>query len=195
MISEKYKETVAKKGKLQWLNRESNVKNLIKSLKNNFGEIRGLKILDSGCAQGRDSAEIASSGAIVTGIDSDPKFVREAKNLYPTLKFDLGRIEDLPYKSAEFDAVYCVNTLFYTDPKRSLPELERVLKPLGILFITLDKSIIDLEKNKVMHTLDVNQALKIFKDLELISKTYFERQDEVPFKHRHLFYEIVLKKR
>lgn len=195
MISKKYKKIVAEKGKKQWLNRESNVKEFIKNLKKKFNDLKGLKVLDAGCAQGRDSSEINSYGIEVLGIDSNREFVAEAKKEHPEIKFDLGDITNLPYKSEEFDAVYCVNTLFYTDTNKSLRELERVLKKNGILFITLDEKIFNFDENKEIHSLDIENTLKILKDFEILSKKYKERIDETPFKHKHHFYEIVLLKK
>jgi len=194
MISDKYKKIVAEKGKMQWLKRKSNVSNFVYFLKNEFKLLKDIRILDAGCAQGRDSAEIKKDYKNIIGIDYNSDFIKEAKNSYSNIEFFEGNIEKLDFKDEEFDAVYCVNTLFYTDPKKSLPELSRILKKGGILFVTLDKRIVDLDKKKDMHKLDVQEAVKILNDFKIIDKKYFERIDEVPFKHKHFFYEIVLKK-
>ena len=191
MIGEKYKKIVAEKGKSQWLSRKSDVQNFLFFLKKHFKDIKGLKVLDAGCAQGRDSNEISINGLEVLGLDYDENFIKEAKKEYPSLKFEIGKIEDLSYPDESFDAVYCVNTLFYTDINKSLPELSRVLKSNGILFITLDEKIVNLDENKIIHSLDVDQAIKNLKNLKLLSKEYAERTDEVPFKHTHHFYHVV----
>jgi SAM-dependent methyltransferase len=195
VISEKYKKITTKKGTSHWLKRTSNPYSFINALKEHFGDVKDLKVLDAGCAQGRDAEEIRGAGAEVIGIDHNPEFIKEAKKAYPRIQFDVGPIEHLPYKNGEFDAVYCVNTLFYTKPEESLPELERVVRVGGIIFITLDKKIFDINKNIEIHSLDIDKALKNFKKSEFMSKTYLERVDETPFKHQHFFYEIVLIKK
>lgn len=82
MIPSKYKKKVAEQVKEQWLSRESDVSAFVGVLKENFGNINGLSVLDAGCAQGRDSAELAKRGVVVTGIDNNETFLSEAKNLY-----------------------------------------------------------------------------------------------------------------
>jgi ubiquinone/menaquinone biosynthesis C-methylase UbiE len=191
MIPKEYKETIAKKGKNMWLNRKSDVEKLMGFLKQHFPKLEGLQLLDAGCAQGRDSAEIASHSIKVTGIDVNKEFIEEAKKTHPNMDFLVGKIEELPFKDNQFDVVYCVNTLFYLKPETSLPELGRVLRKGGVMFITLDKEIVDLDKNTPFHTLNVEETLKILKDYTIISKEYKEREDSIPFRHRHFFYEIV----
>lgn len=194
MIPKEYKEKIAK-SKGHWLERESNVKKFIDILNNHNKEIKGLKILDAGCAQGQDCKEFDRYGFNVTGLDCNKKFLTKAKEQNPKIKFELGDVENLPYKSESFDAVYCVNTLFYTNIQKSIPELIRVTKEKGIIFITLDIKITDLDQNKVIHKLNLFNALKYFSKLKILEIKYKERVDHEPFKHIHQFYDIVLIKR
>jgi ubiquinone/menaquinone biosynthesis C-methylase UbiE len=193
MISDEYKEKV-KVGKSHWLDRGVNIKQFITILKDHFNNLNNLKVLDAGCAQGQDTNDINKHEINVVGLDKNESFIKQAKQNFPEISFDLGDIEKLPYKDNQFDAIFCINTLFYTNPQKSLTELERVTKKNGILFITLDKQIIDLDKNKIIHQLNIDSALNIFKNCKLLSKTYKERADDSPFKHKHFFYEIVLQK-
>ena len=145
MIPERYKEKVMT-GKSHWLGRGSDVGEFVKVLGENFGDLKGLSVLDVGCAQGRDSLEIFNHGMNVVGVDINEEFILEAKETGPKIQFDVGSVEHLPYGDGKFDSVYCVNTLFYTDLGKSLLELIRVVKKGGIAFLTLDEKIIDLEK-------------------------------------------------
>lgn len=79
MIPKKYKQKIAREGKQMWLDRESNVLNFINFLRSAFSSLNGLKVLDAGCAQGRDSVEMANHSLVVVGLDYNPKFIREAK--------------------------------------------------------------------------------------------------------------------
>ena len=193
MIPNQYKEKVMK-GESHWLKRDSDTAKFIKILKELKGKLEGLSVLDAGCAQGRDTAEIANYGIKVTGIDANKGFISEARKNHSKVKFDVGKIEHLPYQDGQFDAVYCVNTLFYTKPQESLSELERVLKVGGIAFITLDEKIIDLDQDKEIHSQNIDKALQQFRNCKVVSKTYREREDEFPFRHKHFYYEIVLQK-
>jgi len=50
-----------------------------KNIKNNFGKIEGLKLLDIGCGGGLLSEEMAKLGCIVTGIDAGKNNIKVAK--------------------------------------------------------------------------------------------------------------------
>jgi ubiquinone/menaquinone biosynthesis C-methylase UbiE len=60
--------------------------NLIESLHPQPGE----RILDVGCGTGQLTAEIARSGATVTGLDKSAEMLAEARKNYPGLVFELG---------------------------------------------------------------------------------------------------------
>jgi hypothetical protein len=75
-----------------------------------------------------------------------------------------------------------------------LKELNRILKINGILYITLDEKIFNIDENKEIHSLDINETLKLLQNYKILSKKYKERIDEIPFRHKHSFYSLVLKK-
>jgi len=55
--------------------------NDMRSLLDKFiGRLSGKKILDVGCAQGRDSCYFSEKGYDVLGIDLTPEFIKLAKN-------------------------------------------------------------------------------------------------------------------
>ena len=193
MISDEYREKVMS-GRSHWLDRSSDVGEFVRILNGNFSNLKGLLVLDAGCAQGRDSLEIFNWGMDVVGIDINKDFILEAKNICSEMQFDVGSVEHLPYENDKFDAVYCVNTLFYTDLKKSLLELMRILKKGGIAFVTLDEKIVDLEKNVDVYSLDVEKSLEFFGDCNIVSKNYLERIDDSPFRHKHFLYQIVIRK-
>ncbi len=194
MIPEDYKRKAAK-GQSHWLQRDSSVESFIRALETEYDGLEDLTVLDAGCAQGRDTAEIFNYEINARGIDYNPEFIELARRDNPRICFDIGNIEELSYTKEQFEGVYCVNTLFYTDPKRSLPELERVVKRGGIILVTLDEKIVDLDKDEVIHTLDVDKALRYFRSSDVLKREYKEREDSSPFRHIHHFYEVVLKKK
>ncbi len=76
-------------------------KGLIELLKPQPGE----RILDIGCGPGQLTAEIAATGATVTGLDSSPAMIGQARQNFPKLSFVLQSVTEMRY-SSEFDAVF-----------------------------------------------------------------------------------------
>ena len=107
-----------------------------------IGEPAGLDILDAGCGEGYLSRILAKKGANATGIDSSTKLIEAARsqNLadVPSVSFDIGSVDDLPYPDSAFDLVVCnhlVNDLF--DPSKPISEFARVLRSSGRLIILM----------------------------------------------------------
>jgi trans-aconitate methyltransferase len=63
------------------------------------------RILDLGCGTGQLTHKIAESGAQVTGIDSSPDMIGQARQNYPAIKFVLGDAASMQFAS-EFDAFF-----------------------------------------------------------------------------------------
>jgi trans-aconitate methyltransferase len=79
----------------------------------------GERILDIGCGTGHLTAQIAASGAQVTGIDSSPEMIRQARAAHPSIHFEVSDARALSFHQ-EFDAVFSNATLHW------IPEPERV---------------------------------------------------------------------
>jgi ubiquinone/menaquinone biosynthesis C-methylase UbiE len=101
----------------------------------------GTKLLDVGCGTGSLLKELSRSGKELNlyGIDLSPEMINAAR---VKLK-DEKRVElyeksaaDLPFESNYFDYVVCMNSLHHhADPKQSLTEMTRVLKPSGVMIL------------------------------------------------------------
>lgn len=63
------------------------------------------RILDLGCGTGHLAAQIAATGAQVTGIDGAPAMIAQAQASYPELDFRVGRGESFWFEKP-FDAVF-----------------------------------------------------------------------------------------
>ena len=109
---------------------------------------RGIKkVLDLGCGTGRHLIFFAKRSFEVYGFDSSPKAIKLAKEWLK--KEDLsGRLtvlrmeEDFPYEDNFFGGIISIQVIHHNlveDIKNTLKELERVLKPNGILYITFPK--------------------------------------------------------
>src|SRR5450432_300223 len=65
----------------------------------------GERILDVGCGPGQLTARIAASGAVPLGIDKSPAMVAQARQNYPSLKFQL--VDTVDFRASEpFDAAF-----------------------------------------------------------------------------------------
>lgn len=80
----------------------------------------GERILDVGCGTGHLTAQIAQAGALVTGIDRSAEMIRQAKEKYPDLRFQVMDAREIIFAEA-FAAVFSNATLHW------IPEAERVI--------------------------------------------------------------------
>lgn len=103
------------------------------------------KILDLGCGSGRHSVLLAKKGFEVyatdisnSGLNISKKWIKQEKL---SVKFkNHSCYEKFPFKDNFFDAVISTQVIhhnFHDKVKFSISEIERVLKPEGIAFITV----------------------------------------------------------
>ena len=114
-----------------------------------FKTYRISKVIDIGCGSGRHSIGLAKEGFTVNSID----FSKEALNLAKKwaksesldIKFKEGNIhKKLPYRSNSFDAAIAIDSIYYENSEAvnfTLDEIKRILKPEGLLFITLPTQV------------------------------------------------------
>jgi len=109
---------------------------------------QGVKtVLDLGCGSGRHTVYLAKHGFRVYGIDIAPKGIKmtkdwlEKQNLEANLK--IGSIyKRLPYKDDFFDAVISTQVIHHEriqNIRKAIKEIEKILKPKGLIFITVRK--------------------------------------------------------
>jgi SAM-dependent methyltransferase len=101
-----------------------------------LGDVRGLDVLDAGCAAGEHGAWLVEHGARVVALDASEAMVRLARErLEPlggarVLRADLA--EPLPFADTSFDVVLSSLTLHYLEAWAGvLGELARVLRRGG----------------------------------------------------------------
>lgn len=107
---------------------------------------RGVKqVLDVACGTGRHTVMLARQGFKVFGLDISPEAIKlgYAWLAREKLKAKLhvqSMFDKLPYKDEFFDAVVCIKSLNHgriEDIRRAITEIERVLKPGGMIFIVV----------------------------------------------------------
>lgn len=105
------------------------------------------RILDLGCGSGRHTVYLTKHDFSVYGIDSSKEGIKVAKNWLREkgLKANLSIssiYKKLPWRDNFFDAVVCTSVLQHEkikSIKRSIREIERVLKSKGMLFLTVPR--------------------------------------------------------
>jgi len=104
-----------------------------------LGAVRGLDVLDAGCAAGEHAVWLQADGARLVALDASETMVRITRSRLGdgahVLQADLA--QPLPFADASFDVVLSSLTLHYLDDwGLPLREFARVLRPGGRLVIT-----------------------------------------------------------
>ncbi|MDD2785425.1 MAG: methyltransferase domain-containing protein [Patescibacteria group bacterium] len=116
--------------------REASITNLLKPQKQD-------RVLDAGCASGRQLFQVANLISEGHGTDIASAFTDKAteyacSNNIGNLEFQRAVLESIPYPDAYFDKIICAEVLEHVfDKNIALTELKRVLKPGGKLIITV----------------------------------------------------------
>jgi SAM-dependent methyltransferase len=98
------------------------------------------EILDLGCGVGRNLIYLLKQGFSVHGLDYSPTAIRKLKSTGIKNVTVADMFSRLKYPSGSFDAIISVQSLQHGRKEqitRAIKELGRVLKPKGLIFITL----------------------------------------------------------
>lgn len=91
----------------------------------------GERIIDLGCGTGALTAQIAAAGAEVVGIDASEAMIARARELYPELRFEIGKGEDFTVE-VPVNAVFSNAALHWMSPPEAVAaSVARALKPGG----------------------------------------------------------------
>ena len=102
------------------------------------------RILDIGCAFGRDTKFFTNNGFDTTGIDLSENMIEKAKAFSPSSKFYVMDMQNLYFDNESFDGIWCSATLLHLnkdDAITAFKEIKRVLKKDGILYLNLKEGI------------------------------------------------------
>jgi len=107
------------------------------------------RVLDLACGSGRHTLYLAKLGFEVYGIDISEEGIKIAKslldknNIYAELTIG-SMYEKLPYDNNFFDGIICIRSLNHStieNIRKAIGEMERVLKPEGLVYITVRKRV------------------------------------------------------
>ena len=130
-------------------------------------EMHGKQILDAACGPGKYAEILMSKGAIVTGFDLSPKMIELAiernKDQGVFFVHDLSMPFEM-LETASFDIVLCALALHYVqDWTLTINEFHRVLKPNGILVISIEHPFFEFNYFKSTHYFEVEHVNCIWK--------------------------------
>jgi SAM-dependent methyltransferase len=108
---------------------------------------RGDRVLDVACGTGvlaRVAAGRVAPHGAVTGLDLNPGMLDVAARLNPTIRWQQGSAQALPFPAESFEAVVSqFGLMFFPDPVEALREMMRVLAPGGRLAVAVWASLAD----------------------------------------------------
>ena len=114
-----------------------------------FRKRKAKKILDLGCGAGTNLVMLAKNGFEVYGFDASAEALKLAKAQLTEngLNADLrsgDMREALPYENGFFDAIISVRVLNHgtiSEIRKTIKNIERVLRPSGLLFLTVQARV------------------------------------------------------
>lgn len=98
--------------------------------------IAGKKVLELATGTGLIAKNVASAADMMIATDYSKKMIMQAKKgtYSRNLRFAVADATDLPYADNSFDVIIISNALhIMPDPDKALAEIDRVLKPNGVL--------------------------------------------------------------
>ena len=96
-------------------------------------------VLEAGCGLGAWVIYLGQRGYRIAGVDNNRKVINSLKQWDPDLNVIFGDIEHLPYDNNSLGAYISLGVVEHFDegPEKPLQEAFRVLKPGGVIFLTV----------------------------------------------------------
>ncbi|HLE12147.1 MAG: hypothetical protein A2504_17880 [Bdellovibrionales bacterium RIFOXYD12_FULL_39_22] len=140
------------------------------------------KLLDLGCGNGTVALQMAEKGYEVTGIDISEEAIKWAVEKSSDAKlvvdFKVGNVTDLSnYDDNFFDVIIdsnCLHCIIGDDRKKLLEEVDRVLSPHGVIYISTQCGV--REFKNMEYVFDEESRCMIYNG---IAYRYFGRPEDV----------------
>ena len=117
---------------------------LLKKTLNSLKLPPNARVIDVGCGYGFNTLELAKRGWDVVGIDKDSERLSVAQDLAEIegrhIDFRKGNLYRLPFEDNQFDLCLFFEVIEHLrDPQRALSEISRVLRPQGMLILSIPR--------------------------------------------------------
>ena len=103
------------------------------------------RVLDIGCGPGIMAEYLLRNECEVFGVDISEEMIHECIERFrdrPAAHFSVGKIEDLQFPTAYFDAVICMGVVEYiADDESAVKEMARVTRPGGTVIVTVPNNL------------------------------------------------------
>lgn len=108
------------------------------------------RVLDAGCGLANTVFGLHHAGFDAYGVDFAPETVEAVRKHAPELKIELADVRDMPFEDNFFDGVWSLGVIehFTEGYDAIIKEAHRVLKPGGLLFLTVP-SVSPLRRLKI----------------------------------------------
>lgn len=107
----------------------------LRALRRIRAHVRGGRLLDVGCGDGRLLVAAQQAGFDVLGVELSPEMVRKALRRLQPERVLCGRLEQFELPRASFDAVVTVSYLEHEpEPLRVLQRIRELTRPTGYVF-------------------------------------------------------------
>jgi ubiquinone/menaquinone biosynthesis C-methylase UbiE len=93
----------------------------------------GRDVLDLAAGTGKLTRVIAEQGCSVTAVEPLGEMRAQLEHAHPEVKALAGSAEQIPLEDDSVDAVLVGQAFHWFDSERALPEIDRVLRPWGVL--------------------------------------------------------------
>ena len=110
---------------------------LLKRLLQRYLRITSAFVVDVGCGTGDMVALMMGRGYRVLGLDLRPEGLEVRHERVPEATFVRGDVAALPLAGSSCDAVTLLDVLEHVDDVAALKEVRRILRPEGLLFLTV----------------------------------------------------------
>ena len=157
-------------------------------------------VLEIGCGNGRDSILFAESGFETTSIDIVPKAIELAKanaiKAEVDITFKVANAEKLPFDDGAFGAIFTLSVLHSTNLKKSLPEVHRVLKTNGVVFIYIYGDTQFKSGKAIEDTIKFSDYIHDLRALDFeVLESYSDNEKEFDeFGEKHRIFVVFLRK-
>jgi SAM-dependent methyltransferase len=161
-----------------------------------FVDLKGKRVLEVGCGNGRISSLLASKADQLIAIDPDKLKIEEAKARGVGVEFYVGSGENLDFPDNVFDVIIFTLSLHHQDSEQALKEAKRVFKEGGAilviepvvegeieklfsLLINEDQTKLDAQKAIIESGLEIDQSQHFtakwtFDNIEDLQKSLFD---------------------